>query len=184
MVPPPLYTVLIVGNRSTGKTTYIHRIMGMKWDEIEIEREQQEPDPVILYYLPIPDSDGIVRVIELNHVSATGGYTHVPSEYVGLINKIIVFAAFDNEYSIQDITFHTNTYSFIEAPIHAVINKKDLMENASTEIQNSAIAAVSSMQMHMISSIHLISCKSDNLLNLITREPPDPHIIDDDDTYT
>jgi signal recognition particle receptor subunit beta len=169
MVNTPLQTILIVGNRTTGKTTYIQRIMGIDFYDIVDSRRRAfrnsvapEPDPVCLHYLPIPDSHDVVRVIELNHVSP------IPPEYVDLIDKIIVFASFDNEYSIHDITFHANTYGFLDVPIHVVINKKDLLQNASPNIVNAVLATAT------LQSIHLISCKTDgNLLNCLTHDDGD-----------
>lgn len=173
MVKPPVNTILLVGSPSTGKTAYVQRLMGIGFDEIVATRRseshnrrvprERNDNSISLHYIPIPDTDDVVRIIEM------AGVIPIPQEYIGLIRKMVVFAAFDNEYSIHDITFHTNTYAYLNVPVHVIINKKDLLENASTDVHNAALVAggVITAGGSAFASTHIISCKTDeNVLPL------------------
>lgn len=152
MTIPPTNTILIVGNRETGKTTYIYRVMGEDMPSNH-NYSQDDTSPFSIYNI-----DNTTRVIELNDSCIT----LVPEQYAPFITKILVFGAFDDEYSMYDVRFHINNHLYMDVPIEVVINKKDLREIASASSVD-FLNSIDSTQ----HSIHFISAKYDgNILDL------------------
>jgi len=153
MTIPPTNTILIVGNRNTGKTTYIYRAMGEHYTPSIHNHPDDDVSPMFVYN--INDS---TRVIELNDSCIT----LVPEQYVPFITKILVFGSYDDEHSLYDIRFHINNHLYLNVPIHVVINKKDLRDIAS----GSAIDCLNAIDTTR-HSVHIISAKYDgNILDL------------------
>jgi len=149
MVKSPLYTILVVGNHGTGKTSLISRNMGISHENWSLPHDSG----LKYYYLSI-DFDECVRVIEIK--TLTTSHPAIPDEYVNDIKKIVIVASFDNEYSIYDISYYMSLYSNLNAPFHVVVNKKDIAGiNIMLDTRGS-------------DSTHIVSCKYDtNYVNLL-----------------
>jgi hypothetical protein len=164
----PEQTILVVGNRNTGKTTLIYRNMGIFFSTPTLSQTQTLiPDPaqsgMDIYMIPRLDGT-YIRVIELNHgfpaADTASGIARVPDEYRDLISKVIVVASFENEYSIHDIPYHISCYEYFQVPIHIVMNKKDLRTREN-------IRFLAGLLGDDESKIHIVSCKYDaNFLNI------------------
>lgn len=154
MTIPPTNTIVIVGNRETGKTTYIYRMLGEHYIPLSSHNHPEDDvSPLIVYNI-----DESTRVIELNDSCIT----LVPDQYVPFITKILVFGSFDDEHSLYDIRFHINNHLYLNVPIDIVINKKDLRNIASSSAIESLNAVDPSQH-----SLHYISAKYDgNILDL------------------
>jgi hypothetical protein len=169
MTIPPTHTILIIGNRYTGKTSYIQRIIaeydastgaadtaGAAGDssynrQLDLESTHMNP-------LTIHNINETIRVIELNDSCIT----LTPDQYVPFITKIIVFAAFDDADSIFDIQFHINNHIYLNVPIEIVINKRDRRQFANPD----AIQSISSIDIRYW--VHFMSAKYDgNVSNLL-----------------
>jgi len=158
MTIPPANNILIVGNRETGKTTYIYRVMGEVYSPLSVHNyPENDTSPLVVYNI-----NESTRVIELNDSCIT----LVPDQYAPFITKILVFGSFDDEDSLYDVRFHVNNHVYLNVPIDIVINKKDLRDIASS-------SAIESLNMIDTTqhTIHYISAKYDgNILDLF--QPP------------
>lgn len=143
--------------------------MGLHRAFIDIDSNEPIPNTkgVDIYYIPFHNGGNsgedngeegrdkeVVRVIELN--SGFPDIARLPDEYRGIIDKVFIVAAFDNEYSVQDISYYRECYLYLGVPIHVIINKKDLRTSLNT-------CLISNDEFN----IHIVSCKyDDNYLNL------------------
>lgn len=151
MVNSPLYTILVVGNNGTGKTSLISRNMGISHENWNLTHNSE----LVYYYIQVPNTVDCVRVIEIKPMSTI--HPSIPDEYVNDIKKIVIVASFDSEYSIYDISYYMNLYSNMNAAFHAVINKKDISSGLNIMLDTRGCE-----------SIHTVSCKYDtNYVNLV-----------------